>query len=100
MTHTELSRRTFLKAASAMVGVSIVAACAPPAAPGAQPAAGVETTASSTELSFWTFVDQHVSYYEGRVARWNEQNPDRQITLAPSNQPYQEMHDKLLISLQ
>ncbi|MFM7582976.1 MAG: twin-arginine translocation signal domain-containing protein, partial [Caldilinea sp.] len=36
MTHTELSRRTFLKAASAMVGVSIVAACAPPAAPGAQ----------------------------------------------------------------
>ncbi|MFZ4849246.1 MAG: ABC transporter substrate-binding protein [Caldilinea sp.] len=100
MTHTELSRRTFLKAASALVGVSIVAACAPPAAPGAQPAAGVETVASSTELSFWTFVDQHVSYYESRVARWNEQNPDRQITLAPSNQPYQEMHDKLLISLQ
>lgn len=99
MTYTELTRRTFLKAAGAMVGASIVAACAPSAAPSTTGETAAPST-TATELSFWTFVAQHVPYYNNQAAKWNEQNPERQITLAPSNQPYQEMHDKLLISLQ
>nr|WP_309506085.1 sugar ABC transporter substrate-binding protein [Paenactinomyces guangxiensis] len=52
-----------------------------------------------TELTLWTFVPQHVEFYQKMAKRWNELHPDRQITLKADNFPYADMHNKLLLSL-
>ncbi len=53
----------------------------------------------ATTLSFGTFVDAHVDFYESRVDAWNEANPDRLIELDPSVAPFDQYHDRLLVSL-
>jgi len=53
-----------------------------------------------TTLTFWTFNELHVQFYEEAVKDWNEQHPDQQIQLKPNVYPYEEMHNKLLIALQ
>ncbi|MCL4247948.1 MAG: ABC transporter substrate-binding protein [Anaerolineae bacterium] len=53
----------------------------------------------ATELSFWTFVPAHQTFWEDSAARWNEANPDRQITLNATTSEYQAMHDNLLAAL-
>ncbi|WP_319755749.1 sugar ABC transporter substrate-binding protein [uncultured Sphaerochaeta sp.] len=62
-----------------------------------------EQAASSqegTELSFWTFQDLHMSFYEKMAKLWNEENPDRKIIFKPEVLPFEDMHTKLLVSLQ
>ena len=54
----------------------------------------------TTTLTFWTFQQFHVVFMEDAVATWNEANPDKQIELKSDVYPYEEMHNKLLISLQ
>ncbi len=53
-----------------------------------------------TELTFWTFQDLHMSFYENMAKLWNEQNPDRKIIFKPEVLPFEDMHTKLLVSLQ
>jgi len=52
-----------------------------------------------TELTFWTFVDAHAEYWMSQADRWNEENPDRPITLVPTIIPWAQMHDNLLAAL-
>lgn len=52
------------------------------------------------ELDFWTFQDLHFYYYEKMADLWNQENPDRQFTLNCEVLPYEDMHTKLLVSLQ
>lgn len=62
-----------------------------------------EQTASvqeGTEVSFWTFQDLHMDFYETMARLWNEQNPDRKIIFKPEVLPFEDMHTKLLVSLQ
>ena len=67
-------------------------------------AAGGKEEASSategTEISFWTFQDLHMSFYEKMAKLWNEENPDRKINFKGEVLPYEDMHTKLLVSLQ
>ncbi len=56
--------------------------------------------AGATEVSFWTFQDLHLAFYEKMAKLWNEQNPDRQIKFVGEVLPYEDMHTKLLVSLQ
>jgi arabinosaccharide transport system substrate-binding protein len=56
--------------------------------------------AAPTELSFWTFVDIHGTYWLAVAERWNKENPTRQVKFTPTNLPYNDMHDKLLLALQ
>lgn len=62
----------------------------------------VTTTGSGekTTLNFWTFVGLHQKFYEDAAKAWNEANPDKQITLKATTYPYDDMHNKLLLSLQ
>jgi len=53
-----------------------------------------------TELTFWTFQDLHMDFYKTMAKLWNEQNPDRKIIFKPEVLPFQDMHTKLLVSLQ
>lgn len=67
---------------------------APASTPAATPAEG------ATTLEFWTFQDLHVEFYEKMTEKWNAENADEQINLAPSPLPYDDMHNKLLVALQ
>jgi arabinosaccharide transport system substrate-binding protein len=55
--------------------------------------------ADPTELTFWTFVDAHQTFWEASAKRWNEAHPDRPITLKATTAEYQAMHDNLLAAL-
>jgi arabinosaccharide transport system substrate-binding protein len=65
-----------------------------------------ETTAvttvpgKKTTLNFWTFVGLHQQFYEDAAKAWNVANPNNQITLKATTYPYDDMHNKLLLSLQ
>jgi arabinosaccharide transport system substrate-binding protein len=58
------------------------------------------SAAEPTKITFWTFQELHVSFYEEMAKEWNEKYPDRQIELVPSALPYDDMHNKLTIALQ
>jgi arabinosaccharide transport system substrate-binding protein len=57
-------------------------------------------SAQPTKLTLWTFQDQHKTYFEDALARWNAQNPDKPIDLSIETYPNEDMHNKLLIALQ
>src|SRR5690606_34081232 len=57
-------------------------------------------TASPTPLTFWTFQELHKAFMDDAVETWNKQNPNEQIILKTEVYPYDQMHNKLLISLQ
>lgn len=60
----------------------------------------VSSVSAQTELDMWTFVNAHAEFYEMMAENWNEENPDRTITLNTQVLPFNQMHDKLNIALQ
>ncbi|MFC4402678.1 ABC transporter substrate-binding protein [Gracilibacillus xinjiangensis] len=54
----------------------------------------------ATEITFWTFVGQHVDLYSDAVEQWNEENPDRPIKLVAETYPFEQMHQNLLLAVQ
>jgi len=54
----------------------------------------------ATPIDFWTFNALHVQFYEEMAKLWNEANPDKQIIFKGEAMPYEDMHNKLLVSLQ
>lgn len=57
-------------------------------------------TSEATELSFWTFQELHKGFMDDAMVSWNQANPGRPISLLVGVFPFDEMHNKLLISLQ
>lgn len=55
---------------------------------------------AATEFTFWTYVQQHTEFMQDAVTVWNGTHPDESITLATETYPVDEMHSKLLITLQ
>lgn len=53
-----------------------------------------------TTLTFWTFQELHKTFMDDAVAVWNKAHPGQPIVLKTDVYPYDEMHNKLLISLQ
>jgi arabinosaccharide transport system substrate-binding protein len=62
--------------------------------------ATVSASAEPAKITFWTFQELHVAFYQEMVKLWNEKYPDRQIELEASALPYDDMHNKLTIALQ
>jgi arabinosaccharide transport system substrate-binding protein len=52
------------------------------------------------ELEFWTFVDAHTDFMLARAEEFNEANTDYNIILNATTADFEEMHDRLLVSLQ
>ncbi len=50
-------------------------------------------------FTLWTFASQHVEFYEEMAKEWNRRHPDKPIDLQIEMYPYNEMHNKLLLSL-
>lgn len=55
---------------------------------------------NATELTFWTFQELHLDFFRVAVERWNEEFPDRAISLKAEAYPYDNMHNNLLLALQ
>jgi len=53
----------------------------------------------TVELNFWTFVAAHQDYYQAKVVEFNKLHPEINLKLNATTYPYEEMHEKLLISL-
>ncbi|AEJ18867.1 ABC transporter substrate-binding protein [Gracilinema caldarium] len=53
-----------------------------------------------TTLSFWTFQELHTTFMKDAVESWNNTHPNEQIELKMDVLPYDDLHNKLLISLQ
>lgn len=53
-----------------------------------------------TTLNVWTFIELHQSFYTEMAERWNENNPDKKVKLVLNNMPYDDMHNKLSLSLE
>ena len=62
--------------------------------------ATAEAEGSTTKLTMWTFIAQHQEFFEKAAARWNAENPDRQIEIEVTTLGYDDMHNKLKVSLQ
>ncbi|MEX1169132.1 MAG: extracellular solute-binding protein [Chloroflexota bacterium] len=101
-----------MKRANLAVGMAVVAilawACggtstspsAESSAPAATGAASVAPPpAGATDLTFWTFVDRHATFFQQRAEAWNAANPDRPISITPSVIEYTQMHDNLTAAL-
>jgi arabinosaccharide transport system substrate-binding protein len=54
---------------------------------------------ATTDLSLWVFVDDHGVYMTNQAARWNEENPDRPISITYTFIDYNTLHDNLLAAL-
>ncbi|WP_078434816.1 ABC transporter substrate-binding protein [Metabacillus halosaccharovorans] len=55
---------------------------------------------NATELTFWSFNELHLAFFEDAVPRWNEANPDKPIKLKAEVYPFDNMHTNLLMALQ
>jgi arabinosaccharide transport system substrate-binding protein len=89
--------------AAAPAAVAPTAAAPAAVAPTAADPAAAPTQAASgkvTELTMWSFIAQHLTFMEKMAATWNQQHPDEQIKLVPTEIPWAQIHDKLLIAFQ
>lgn len=59
------------------------------------PAATTVAAAEPVELEMWSFIQQHLDYFVSMSAIWNEQHPDKQITIVPVFYDWASLHDKL-----
>lgn len=94
-----------LAAASAVVALSMTAACSQPSNSTAESTSDYTSTVDqkagegATSLTLWTFSELHAEYYETMAAHWNEGNADKQVELAVNVMPYDDMHNKLQLAL-
>ncbi|QHQ61910.1 extracellular solute-binding protein [Anaerocolumna sedimenticola] len=59
-----------------------------------------ESKGEVTQLTFWTYVEQHADFFQDAAKTWNENHPEEQIELKTETYPLEDMHSKLLITLQ
>ncbi|MBL8080894.1 MAG: carbohydrate ABC transporter substrate-binding protein [Anaerolineales bacterium] len=87
--------------------LSLLAGCAAPQPAAEQPAADPATeavaadapaeaaTGKVTELTVWSFIDQHLTFFQKMAETWNAEHPDEQIAIVPTKIPWTEIHDQL-----
>lgn len=61
---------------------------------------GATAEAQPTELVFWTYVELHNQFMTNAAELWNAKHPDEPITIKCEAYPFEDMHNKLLITLQ
>lgn len=59
-----------------------------------------EPKGGPAKMTLWVFNALHATFYKDRLADWNKANSGKQIDLTVEEYPNNEMHNKLLLSLQ
>lgn len=92
-------KRWLALALAATMGLSTLAGCS--GGGNTDPDAEKTNTAAdgTAQLEFWTFTEIHGTFYEEMAKKWNEANPDKQISVNVNVIPYDDMHNKLQIAL-
>jgi arabinosaccharide transport system substrate-binding protein len=67
--------------------------------PASEDATEESEAAEVTQLEIWSFVEDHLNFYDKMAGLWNEENPDRPIELVPTHLDWSSMHDKLYTAL-
>jgi len=70
------------------------AAPAPAAAP-TEAAKAPVAPATPTEITMWSFIQQHLDYFVSMSATWNELHPDKPVKIVPVFYDWASLHDKL-----
>jgi arabinosaccharide transport system substrate-binding protein len=72
------------------------AASNPTAVPPTQaPAAG-----KVTDLTVWSFIQQHLDFFQKMAITWNEQHPTEQVNIVPTYYQWADIHPKLQTAMQ
>ncbi len=53
-----------------------------------------------TNLTFWTYQELHTQFMNDAATRWNEKNTGELVKIKSESYPVEDMHSKLLITLQ
>jgi arabinosaccharide transport system substrate-binding protein len=93
--------------------LSLITGCAAPKSSGEKPAANAPTEAAAaqnaptqaatgkvTDLQVWSFIQQHLDFFQKMAKTWNEDHPDEQINIVPTFIAWSDIHDKLLTAMQ
>jgi len=57
-------------------------------------------TGSVVDLQVWSFIEQHLAFFQKMAVTWNAEHPDEQINIVPSYVPWAQIHDNLLTAMQ
>jgi len=82
-------------AAAPAAATSAPAATQAPAATSAPATQAPAAAATPTELTMWSFIQQHLDYFQSMATRWNQLHPDKPIKLTTTFYDWASMHDKL-----
>lgn len=95
-------KKKILLFASVIITVLFLSSCGSNSSPENKSSSngGGSEESEATEISYWTFVDDHKGFFDNALERWNEENPDRLIKLNTEVYPYDQMHNNLLMALQ
>lgn len=79
---------------------AVVATDAPAAPATAAPAtAAPAAQAKPTEITMWSFIQQHLDYFQSMATTWNELHPDKPIKLVTTFYDWPTIHEKLYAAL-
>jgi arabinosaccharide transport system substrate-binding protein len=100
--------------------LGLLAGCAAPQAPTEKPAANAPTQAPAveaapteaaaaptqaatgkvTDITVWSFIQQHLDFFQKMAVTWNKDHPDEQINIVPTYIAWSDIHDKLMTTMQ
>ncbi|SFB50315.1 arabinosaccharide transport system substrate-binding protein [Cohnella sp. OV330] len=99
-----MKKRLYGSLALTLAAAMALSACGNNGNNGADASAGTSsktaTSSKATKLVFWTFNELHQKFFESMAVSWNKANPNEQIKLEATTFPYDDAHNKLLVSLQ
>jgi arabinosaccharide transport system substrate-binding protein len=52
-----------------------------------------------TDLEMWSFIEQHLTFFQEMAVIWNEEHPDEQVNIVTSYVPWAQIHDNLLTAM-
>jgi len=58
------------------------------------------STSEVTDLTVWSFISPHLAFFQKMAVTWNEQHPNEQINIVPTEIPWAQIHDNLQIAMQ
>jgi arabinosaccharide transport system substrate-binding protein len=64
------------------------------------PAATQAPTGKVTDITVWSFIQQHLDYFQKMAKVWNEQHPDEQINIVGTYVGWAQIHDNLHTAMQ
>ena len=71
----------------------------PQTAPTAVPATQA-VTAKVTDLSVWSFIEAHLTFFQKMAGIWNKDHPDEQVNIVPTFYPWSDIHNNLQTAMQ